>query len=315
MPKLYHVIDGVELFSPKFNVVFPGVDESIFFPYTKTADRIDTTRRRLEDLVFTADDPAKVSGRLDDPSLPPMFTMARLDRIKILTGLAECFGKSERLRRLCNLIIVAGRLQADASNDEEEKQQIERLRAIIDAYDLHGKIRWLGVRLSKADSGELYRVIADHRGIFVQPALFEAFGLTVLEAMISGLPTFATRFGGPLEIITDNVNGFWINPTDYESTAATIAEFLETCKKDQRHWDAISKRAVERAYSPYTWRIHTERLLSLAKMYGFWNLTSRQAREDLTRYFGYDVSPPVQTDGAAPVGDAPATVSPSELNE
>ncbi|HEY9847044.1 MAG TPA: hypothetical protein V6D03_12730, partial [Candidatus Caenarcaniphilales bacterium] len=33
MPHLYHVVDGIDLFSPKFNRVPPGVDESIFFPY------------------------------------------------------------------------------------------------------------------------------------------------------------------------------------------------------------------------------------------------------------------------------------------
>lgn len=37
-----------------------------------------------------------------------------------------------------------------------------------------------------------HRCIADSRGVFVQPALYEAFGLTVIEAMASGLPTFAT---------------------------------------------------------------------------------------------------------------------------
>ena len=37
------------------------------------------------------------------------------------------------------------------------------------------------------------RYIADKHGAFVQPALYEAFGLTVVEAMTSGLPTFATN--------------------------------------------------------------------------------------------------------------------------
>ncbi len=62
------------------------------------------------------------------------------------------------------------------------------------------------MRLTKSDSGEISRIIGDRQGIFVQPALFEAFGLTVLEAMINGLPIFATRFGGLLEIIQDKVN-------------------------------------------------------------------------------------------------------------
>jgi glycosyltransferase involved in cell wall biosynthesis len=50
-----------------------------------------------------------------------------------------------------------------------------------------------------AETGEVYRIIADRQGVFVQPALFEAFGLTVIEAMITGLPTFATQFGGSIE--------------------------------------------------------------------------------------------------------------------
>ena len=41
---------------------------------------------------------------------------------------------------------------------------------------------------------------ADKRGAFVQPALYEAFGLTVIEAMSCGLPTFATMRGGPAEV-------------------------------------------------------------------------------------------------------------------
>ncbi len=41
---------------------------------------------------------------------------------------------------------------------------------------------------------------ADKHGAFVQPALYEAFGLTVVEAMSCGLPTFATNQGGPAEV-------------------------------------------------------------------------------------------------------------------
>ncbi len=42
---------------------------------------------------------------------------------------------------------------------------------------------------------------ADKHGAFVQPALYEAFGLTVVEAMSCGLPTFATIKGGPAEVL------------------------------------------------------------------------------------------------------------------
>ena len=111
MPDLYHVVNGIELFSPKFNVVPPGVNESIYFPYTRTEDRIPDAAERLEEMLFTQEDPVHVFGTLDDPSKRPLFSMARLDRIKNLTGLVECFGKSKELQERCNLILVAGKLR------------------------------------------------------------------------------------------------------------------------------------------------------------------------------------------------------------
>jgi sucrose synthase len=284
MPELYHVVNGIELFSPKFNVVPPGVNENYYFPYTRTQDRIENERHRLAEMLFTLEDPSQIFGKLDDPSKRPLFSMARLDRIKNLTGLAECFGQSKDLQEHCNLILVAGKLRTEETTDNEERDEIIKLYHIIDEYNLHGKIRWLGVRLSKSDSGEIYRVIADHKGIFVQPALFEAFGLTILESMISGLPTFATQFGGPLEIIQDKVNGFYINPTNLDETATKILDFVTKCEQNPDYWETISQKAVDRVYSTYTWKIHTNKLLTLARIYGFWNFTSKENREDLLRY-------------------------------
>ncbi len=284
MPDFYHVVDGIELFSPKFNVVPPGVNENIYFPYTRSQERVPANRERIEDLLFSLDDSNQVFGKLADPSKRPLFSMARLDRIKNLSGLVECFGRSPELQECCNLILVAGKLRVEDSNDAEEVDQIERIYHLIEEYDLYDKIRWLGVRLPKADSGEVYRAIADRQGIFVQPALFEAFGLTILEAMISGLPTFGTQFGGPLEIIQDKVNGFYINPTNVEETAEKLLKFISKCDRDPHYWQEISERGMERVYSTYTWKIHTTRLLSMAKIYGFWNYSSKENREDLLRY-------------------------------
>ncbi|MDX2096757.1 MAG: sucrose synthase [Leptolyngbyaceae cyanobacterium bins.59] len=284
MPELYHVVSGIELFSPKFNVVPPGVNETYFFPYTKADERLLGDRERLETLLFTLDDPEQVFGTLDDPNKRPLFSMARLDRIKNLTGLAECFGKSKDLQERCNLILIAGKLRTDDTTDHEEASEIEKLYRIIDEYQLQGKIRWLGIRLSKTDSGEVYRIMADRQGLFIQPALFEAFGLTILEAMITGLPTFATRFGGPLEIIQDGINGFYINPTNLEEMAEIILTFLQQCDQNPHRWQQVSQRAIDRVYSTYTWPIHTTRLLSLARIYGFWNYTLKEDREDMMRY-------------------------------
>ncbi|MBD1909294.1 MULTISPECIES: sucrose synthase [unclassified Leptolyngbya] len=284
MPDLYHVMHGVQLASPKFNVVPPGVNESYFFPYTKGSDRHAGEIERLTELLFTRQEPDSIVGQLDDPSKPPIFSMARLDRIKNLTGLVEAFGQSPELQARCNLIIIAGKTRTEETSDAEEADEIVKMHNLIQQHNLWGKIRWLGVRLSKTDSGEVYRIIADHHGVFVQPALFEAFGLTVLEAMISGLPTFATEFGGPLEIIHNGSNGFYINPTQPQQMADVMLDFFSKCEQQPDLWQQVSERAIDRVYSTYTWRIHTSKLLSLARIYGFWDYTSQDNREDLLRY-------------------------------
>ena len=45
---------------------------------------------------------------MQDKGKPIIFSMARLDHVKNLTGLAEWFAKNKRLRELCNLVIVGG---------------------------------------------------------------------------------------------------------------------------------------------------------------------------------------------------------------
>lgn len=297
MPELYHVVNGIDLFNPKFNVVPPGVDESIFFPYNKNKEATPEpnnsdsgsdltsarTRNRIKDLLLSGED-YHIFGKLDDPNKRPIFSIAPLTPVKNLSGLAECFGRSSLLQEQCNLILVTGTVHGEEAANSEEKGEIEKLYDIMARYDLYGKVRWLGMRLTTPDTGAAYRAIAELQGIFVQPARYESFGLTVLEAMISGLPTFATQFGGPSEIIQDGDNGFHINPTDLEGTAEKIGQFLSDCSEDPDCWQKISDRGIERVRNKYNYLLHTKHLLSLAKTYSFWNYPAEDNREPLLRY-------------------------------
>ena len=80
----------------------------------------------------------------------------------------------------------------------------------------------------------------------MQPALYEAFGLTVIEAMNCGLPTFATNQGGPAEIIVDGISGFHIDPHNGEESSNKIADFFEKCLQDSAHWNRISAAGLQR---------------------------------------------------------------------
>ncbi|MEN8189289.1 MAG: sucrose synthase [Thermodesulfobacteriota bacterium] len=283
MPGLQRVIHGIDVFDPKFNIVSPGADDEVYFPYTEESRRIEGLHSELWQLIFSADLPDS-RGFLTEPDRPIIFSMARLDHIKNLSGLVEWYGASERLRREANLLIVCGTVHPDNSGDAEEREQILKMHELFEKYGLDDQVRWLGMRLDKNLSGELYRYIADRRGAFVQPAFFEAFGLTVIEAMASGLPTFATCYGGPLEIIEDGISGFHIDPNHGEKAAEKISDFLDRCGREPDYWQKISVGGVRRVEAKYTWKRYARRLLTLTCIYGFWKYATNLERQETNRY-------------------------------
>ncbi len=283
LPRLYQVVNGLNLFAPKFNVIPPGVDEELYFPYYQKEKRIQTKWQQWENRLFH-DKTDDIFGNLDHLDRTPIFTMARFDKIKNITGLIQAFGMSTKLQSACNLIFAAGTIHVKDSGDSEERNEIMKAYDLIESYNLHGKIRWLP-SINKLDTGEVYRVIADHNGIFVQPALFEAFGLTIIEAMASGLPTFAPKFGGPLEIIEYGKSGFLMNTSKPELIANTLENFIDYSEKDKNYWKTISENGIKRVQENFNWKSYSQRMINLAKLYGFWRYAvSGKGMLELDRY-------------------------------
>ncbi|KAF3792261.1 Sucrose synthase 4 [Nymphaea thermarum] len=284
MPGLYRAVHGIDPFDPKFNIVSPGADMSIYFPYSEKERRLTSFHPAIEELLYNPEQNDEHIGTLDDKTKPIIFTMARLDRVKNITGLVEWYGRNERLRKLVNLVVVAGYHDVSKSSDREEIAEIEKMHGFIKKYNLKGQFRWIVSQKNRVRNGELYRYIADTHGAFIQPAFYEAFGLTVVEAMTCGLPTIATCNGGPAEIIVNGVSGFHIDPYQGDKAADLIADFFERCKVDPNHWEAISQGGLQRIYECYTWKIYSEKLMTLAGVYGFWKYVSKLERRETRRY-------------------------------
>ncbi|KAA8523368.1 hypothetical protein F0562_009791 [Nyssa sinensis] len=283
MPGLYRVVHGIDVFDPKFNIVSPGADMSIYFSHTEEKKRLTNLHTEIEDLLFSAVENKEHLLVLKDRNKPIIFSMARLDRVKNLTGLVEWYGKNPRLRELANLVVVGGDRRKE-SKDLEEQAEMKKMYELIETYKLNGHFRWISSQMNRVRNGELYRFIADTRGVFVQPAFYEAFGLTVVEAMTCGLPTFATCHGGPAEIIVHGKSGFHIDPYHGDQVAELLVNFFDKCKKDPSHWDAISQGGLKRIQEKYTWQIYSERLMTLAGVYGFWKYVSKLDRLETRRY-------------------------------
>jgi len=284
MPGLYRVVHGIDVYDPKFNIVSPGADSEVYFPPGEGDRRLHHLLPEIEQLVFGDGMDGESRGMLADRDRPLIFSMARMDRIKNIPGLLEWYGRSEALRGEANLLVASSHVDADRSDDSEERAMVEQCHQLMDRYGLDEQVRWVAGQVDRERNGELYRFVADSKGVFVQPALFEAFGLTVIEAMSTGLPTFATCFGGPLEIIEEGVSGFHIDPNHGDQAAEKIAAFLADCRKHPKHWDKVSRGALQRVADRYTWQHYAERLMTLSRVYGFWRYVTNLERTETRRY-------------------------------
>jgi glycosyltransferase involved in cell wall biosynthesis len=77
---------------------------------------------------------------------------------------------------------------------------------------------------------------------FVLPSLFEGFALVCIEAMSCGLPVITTRVAGPDVYISENVDGFFFEPTVEELVKGLgmLADMDEPTKAQMRR-NAIKK--------------------------------------------------------------------------
>jgi sucrose synthase len=283
LPGLYRVVSGIDCFDPKFNIVSPGANPDVFFPFWQHDRRIGAVTEEMRRLVY-GEPNASSRGKLARPEKPLLFTISRLDQIKNTAGLLEWFGQSPELREQANLVLVGGFLDPNDSNDDDERRQAQRLHDLMDRHHLDDEVRWLAIQASKSWVGELYRVVGDSGGAFVQPAFYEAFGLTVVEAMASGLPVFVTRYGGPSEIVEDGRSGFHIDPLSGREAAHRMAQFLSDTKADPRQWREVAERAVQRVNERYNWPLYASRLLELSRIYGFWKYSTSLERDETRRY-------------------------------
>ncbi|MGJ3626676.1 glycosyltransferase [Sphingomonas sp. MMS24-JH45] len=113
------------------------------------------------------------------------------------------------LRREANLVILAGQ---HAHACAEEAIVLAELTALAADPRVRGRIA-LPPRHDAEDVAALY-ARASQGGVFVNPALHEPFGLTLIEAAAAGVPVVSTRNGGPGDIVAAIGHGILVDPRD-----------------------------------------------------------------------------------------------------
>lgn len=230
----------------RMRVIPPGTDLSRFHPPRGILD--NSNARSL------------VSRFLVNPKKPAILALSRADERKNIQTLVRAYGENEALQQEANLIIVAGNRDDIASMERGAKKVLTELLLLIDKYDLYGHVA-LPKHHSADDVPEFYRYAAKTHGVFVNPALTEPFGLTLIEAAASGLPIVATEDGGPTEIVRRCKNGILIDPLDAEKMAEVLLEAI-TNRSRWRQWSKDGKRGANKHYS---WSSHANHYVKEVK--------------------------------------------------
>lgn len=226
-------------------VIPPGVDLGRFRP-PKRGERFEV---------------AQVVDRfLDRPKKPMILAVQRPDERKNLETLIRAYGRSENLRKLANLVLLIGTRNDVDGLPKGQRKVLQQMLNLIDRYDLYGSVAY-PKQHSSDDVAEIYRLAAARRGVFVNPALTEPFGLTLIEAAASGLPIVATNDGGPQEIVRICNNGVLIDPLDADALAETLFKSLS----DRAEWNRRSRAGIRNADRHFSWEGHVAEYLKRVK--------------------------------------------------
>ena len=226
------------------HVVPPGVDSSRFHPSATFSEKAE-----LNQLLHPF---------LRDPSKPPLLAISRAVRRKNIPALVDAFGQSAALRQQFNLVLVLGCRDDPRQLAEQQREVFQQVFELVDHHNLYGTIAY--PKQHRRDHiPAMYRWAARRQGLFVNPALTEPFGLTLLEAAACGLPMVATDDGGPQDIQARCGNGLLVDVTE----PGGLRRGLEQAARAGDLWRRWSDNGVEAVNRHFSWGAHVRHYLAL----------------------------------------------------
>ncbi|KAF3501172.1 hypothetical protein F2Q69_00044440 [Brassica cretica] len=175
---------------------------------------------------------------------------------KNITTLVKAFGECRPLRDLANLALIMGNRDGIDEMSSTSSSVLLSVLKLIDKYDLYGQVAY-PKHHKQSDVPDIYRLAAKSKGVFINPAFIEPFGLTLIEAAAHGLPMVATKNGGPVDIHRVLDNGLLVDPHDQQS----ISEALLKLVADKQLWAKCRQNGLKNIHQ-FSWPEHCKTYLS-----------------------------------------------------
>ncbi|GLU01289.1 hypothetical protein SLE2022_186010 [Rubroshorea leprosula] len=242
-------------FMPRMVVIPPGMEFHHIVPHDGD---MDGDPEKNDDNPSSPDPPiwSEIMRFFSNPRKPMILALARPDPKKNLTTLVKAFGECRPLRELANLTLIMGNRDDIDEMSTTNAAVLLSILKLIDKYDLYGHVAY-PKHHKQSDVPDIYRLAAKTKGVFINPAFIEPFGLTLIEAAAHGLPIVATKNGGPVDIHRVLDNGLLVDPHDQQS----IADALLKLVSDKQLWARCRQNGLKNIHL-FSWPEHCKTYLS-----------------------------------------------------
>ena len=237
---------------PRYRVIPPGLDIEKFYPFYH--DMLPETTKEEVEMYAQASVLEELNRFLMHPDRTLILSLCRPDKRKNIAGLIKAYGEDLELQSMANLAVFAGIRKDISKMEDNERDVLTEILLLMDKYDLYGKIAIPKKHDFEYEVPELYRIAAEKKGVFVNSALTEPFGITLIEAAASGLPIVAPHDGGPQDIIQNCQCGIIVDTTNTKAISDAIKRIII----DHDTWKKYSKNGIMNVRKHYTWKSHAD---------------------------------------------------------
>ncbi|XP_039033385.1 probable sucrose-phosphate synthase 1 [Hibiscus syriacus] len=242
-------------FMPRMVIIPPGME---FHHIVPQDGDMDGEIEGNEEHPSSPDSPiwSEIMRFFTNPRKPMILALARPDPKKNITTLVKAFGECRPLRELANLTLIMGNREGIDEMSSTNASVLLSVLKLIDKYDLYGQVAY-PKHHKQSEVADIYRLAAKTKGVFINPAFIEPFGLTLIEAAAHGLPIVATKNGGPVDIHRVLDNGLLVDPHDQQS----IADALLKLVADKHLWARCRQNGLKNIHL-FSWPEHCKTYLS-----------------------------------------------------